>query len=105
MALGAKAAEIAENPLTGVVLRVAVLGEELTGPQHGAAVLAEQPGGTEAGADGGAAGAADSSEPGGAGWTGTAAAAGAGTAAVPAAGILLVRSRHGTGTQTTRGSA
>ncbi|KPC82485.1 von Willebrand factor A [Streptomyces sp. NRRL S-4] len=103
--LGAKAAEIAENPRIGVVLRVAVPGEELAGPQHGASVLAERPGGSEAGADGGRAGAADSSGPGGAGWTGIAAVAGAGAAALLTAGILLVRSRRGTGTQTTRGSA
>ncbi|MFJ9409058.1 VWA domain-containing protein [Streptomyces sp. NPDC101393] len=35
--LGAKAAEIARNPQIGVVLRVAVLGTEKSGPQNGAA--------------------------------------------------------------------
>ncbi|MBM7437902.1 Ca-activated chloride channel family protein [Streptomyces sp. HB132] len=103
--LGAKAAEIAENPRIGVVLRVAVLGEELAGPEHGASVLAEKPGGTEVGEDGDTEGAADSGGPGGAGWTGIAAAAGVGAVAVPTVGVLLVRSRRRTGTQTTRGSA
>ncbi|TJZ50174.1 VWA domain-containing protein [Streptomyces piniterrae] len=36
--LGAKASEIAQNPQIGVVLRVAVLGKEKTGPEAGAAV-------------------------------------------------------------------
>ncbi|MEU1487893.1 VWA domain-containing protein [Streptomyces sp. NPDC005752] len=102
--LGAKAAEIAENPRIGVVLRVAVLGEELSGPEHGAPALEEGPSGTEAGKDGDTEGAADSGGPGGAGWTGIAA-AGAGAVAVLTAGILLVRRRRRTGTQTTRGSA
>lgn len=45
MTLGAKAAEIAANPQIGVVLRVAVLGDELAGPQHGAPALAKDAGG------------------------------------------------------------
>lgn len=40
--LGARAAEIAENPQIGVVLRVSVLGDERAGPEHGAASLAEK---------------------------------------------------------------
>ncbi|MGW0782328.1 hypothetical protein [Streptomyces sp. NPDC002913] len=101
--LGAKAAGIAGNPRIGVVLRVAVLGDELTGPRHGASVREERPGGT--GHDGKTAVAADTGGTGGAGWTGIAIAAGAGAAAVPAAGLVLVRRRRRAGTQTTRGSA
>ncbi|MFJ8978994.1 VWA domain-containing protein [Streptomyces sp. NPDC102282] len=97
--LGAKAAEIAENPRIGVVLRVVVLGDELAGPQHGAAVRAES------GDHGNTAGAADSGDGGGAGWTGIATAAGAGAVVLSAAGLLLVRSRRRAGKQTTRGSA
>ncbi|MEE4420749.1 vWA domain-containing protein [Streptomyces bugieae] len=37
--LGAKAAEIAQNPRIGVVLRVAVLGKEKAGPEAGAATV------------------------------------------------------------------
>ncbi|MFJ8753809.1 VWA domain-containing protein [Streptomyces sp. NPDC102441] len=103
--LGAKAAEIAENPRIGVVLRVAVLGDELAGPEHGAEALAGKPGGTKAGNDGSTAGAADSGGTGGAGWTGIAAAGGAGAVVALIAVFLLVRSRRGAGTQTTRGSA
>ncbi|WP_405668582.1 VWA domain-containing protein [Streptomyces sp. NBC_01166] len=103
--LGARAAEIAENPRIGVVLRVAVLGDELAGPEHGAPALAQKPGGTKAGNDGSAAGAADSGGTGGAGWTGIAAAVGAGAAVALTAGFLLVRGRRRAGTQTTRGSA
>ncbi|MFC8227537.1 VWA domain-containing protein [Streptomyces sp. NPDC057287] len=97
--LGAKAAEIAENPRIGVVLRVAVLGDELAGPQHGARARAES------GDPGNPAGAADSGGGGGAGWTGIATAAGAGAVVVAISGLLLVRSRRRAGTQTTRGSA
>ncbi|WP_405698032.1 vWA domain-containing protein [Streptomyces sp. NBC_01185] len=97
--LGARAAEIAENPRIGVVLRVAVLGDELTGPQHGAPARAES------GAHGNTAGAADSGDGGGAGWTGIATVAGAGAVVLSAAGLLLVRSRRRAGRQTTRGSA
>ncbi|MFH8567653.1 VWA domain-containing protein [Streptomyces sp. NPDC017993] len=78
--LGAKAAEIAENARIGVVLRVAVLGKERTGPQAGAAAV-------KAGADADLAGpsAADGAG-GGAGW-----AAGPVVAAVSfgAGGLLL----------------
>ncbi|MFJ8882277.1 VWA domain-containing protein [Streptomyces sp. NPDC102402] len=97
--LGAEAAEIAENPRIGVVLRVAVLGSELTGPQHGA------PAAAEARRDGRTTGAADTGGTGGAGWTGIAVAAAAGAAVALIAGLLLVRSRRGASTQTTRGSA
>ncbi|MFD6277661.1 VWA domain-containing protein [Streptomyces sp. NPDC060209] len=103
--LGAKAAEIAENPRIGVVLRVAVLGNELAGPQHGASARTHEPGGTGVVDAGNTAGAADSSGTGGAGWTGIAAAAGAGAAAALIAGLLLVRSRRRADGQTTRGSA
>ncbi|MGA6170246.1 vWA domain-containing protein [Streptomyces sp. NPDC012600] len=112
--LGARAAEIAENPRIGVVLRVAVLGDELAGPQHGAPVrAAEADGGTEADRGGGGnvdkagnpAAAGDSSGAGGAGWTGIAAAAGAGALVITAGGLLFVRSRRGAAMRTTRGSA
>ncbi|WP_411081623.1 vWA domain-containing protein [Streptomyces sp. cmx-18-6] len=125
--LGARAAEIAENPRIGVVLRVAVLGDELAGPQHGAPVLGERgdggADGRESGdADGRAGGpaggeaknaddrdnlpvAGDSSGAGGAGWTGIAAAAGAGALVIVAGGLLFVRSRRRAATGTMRGSA
>ncbi|WP_405389771.1 VWA domain-containing protein [Streptomyces sp. NBC_01102] len=104
--LGAKAAEIAENPRIGVVLRVAVLGDALAGPQHGAPVLAKNDGGAKQGNSRDPAVAADSSGTGGAGWTGIATAAGAGAAAALIAGLVFVRSRRRrAGTQTTRGSA
>ncbi|MEV5156996.1 VWA domain-containing protein [Streptomyces sp. NPDC053728] len=97
--LGAKAAEIAENPRIGVVLRVAVIGDELSGPRHGAPARAA------AGQDGGTTGAADSGSTGGAGWSGIAVASGAGAVVALIAGLLLVRSRRRASTQTTRGSA
>ncbi|MET8015375.1 vWA domain-containing protein [Streptomyces decoyicus] len=52
--LGAKAAEIAQHPQIGVVLRIAVLGQEKSGPQAGApAVRAEvSPGDSGPSADG-----------------------------------------------------
>lgn len=103
--LGARAAEIAENPRIGVVLRVAVLGDELAGPQHGAPAM--KPGaGTNKKADkqGDSAVAADSDGAGGAGWTGIAAAGGAGAVMAVIAGLVFVRSRRRT-TRTTRGSA
>lgn len=102
--LGARAAEIAENPQIGVVLRVSVLGDERAGPEHGAAVLAKK---TDNRADkkGNSTAAADSDGTGGAGWTGIAAAAGAGAVVVVIAGLVFVRSRRRVATQTTRGSA
>ncbi|MGW8889642.1 vWA domain-containing protein [Streptomyces sp. NPDC055749] len=106
--LGAKAAEIAENPRIGFVLRVAVLGDELAGPQHDAPVLAgKSTGGQDGKADnqGNSAVAEDSGGAGGAGWTGIAAAAGAGAVVAVIAGLVFVRSRRGAATQTTRGSA
>nr|WP_309242427.1 MULTISPECIES: VWA domain-containing protein [unclassified Streptomyces] len=99
--LGARAAEIAENPRIGVVLRVAVLGDELAGPEHGAPVLVREGGGKGEGKNGdkrgNAAGAGDSGGAGGAGWTGIAAAAGAGALVVAAGGFLLVRRRGSRG--------
>ncbi|HEY9370288.1 vWA domain-containing protein [Streptomyces sp.] len=103
--LGARAAEIAENPQIGVVLRVAVLGEERAGPQHDAPVLDRKPTDRDD-----SPGRADSGGTGGAGWTGTAAAAAAGGAVVLIAGAVLVLVRRraatrATGTETTRRSA
>ncbi|MFF9013243.1 VWA domain-containing protein [Streptomyces sp. NPDC014870] len=86
--LGARAAEIAENPRIAMVLRIAVLGEELSGPEHGAApVAAGNPD-----KRGESAARADSGGTGGAGWT-VARTAGAGGAAVLliAGAVLLVR--------------
>ncbi|MCM2412953.1 VWA domain-containing protein [Streptomyces sp. RKAG290] len=106
--LGARAAEIAENPQIGLVLRVSVLGAERTGPQHGAPVRA---GGSGGGADkdadkkGDSSASADSGGTGGAGWTGIAAAAGAAVMAVPVAVFVYVRSRRRAAARTTRGSA
>ncbi|MFH9213432.1 hypothetical protein ACIQJ8_10730 [Streptomyces globisporus] len=91
--LGAQAAEIAENPRIGVVLRVAVLGDELAGPEHGAPVLAREGEGKNADKRGNPAVAGDSGGAGGAGWTGIAAAAGSGALVVVAGGFLLVRRR------------
>ncbi|MER6995379.1 VWA domain-containing protein [Streptomyces sp. NPDC000410] len=100
--LGAQAAEIAENPQIGVVLRVAVLGEERAGPQHDAPVLAKK-----GDKQGDSASRADSDGTGGAGWTGTAIAAAAGGAVVLIAGLVLVvvRTRRGAPRDMTRGSA
>ncbi|MFD9221632.1 VWA domain-containing protein [Streptomyces sp. NPDC060064] len=102
--LGAKAAEIAENPHIGVVVRVAVLGDELAGPQHDAPALAR-----ETDKQGDSAARADSEGAAGAGWTGTAAAAAAGGAVILIAILVLVlarrRSATGTATDTTRRSA
>ncbi|MCX5141454.1 MULTISPECIES: VWA domain-containing protein [unclassified Streptomyces] len=106
--LGAQAAEIAENPQIGLVLRVSVLGEARTGPEHGAPAAAGKAGG-EAGQDadkrGDSIASADSGGAGGAGWTGIAAAAGAGVMAVLVAVFVYVRSRRGSAARTTRGSA
>lgn len=87
--LGAKAAEIAENPQIGVVLRVAVMGDELAGPQHNAPVLANK-----ADKKGDSAARADSEATGGAGWTGTTIAAAAGGAVILIAGLVLVLVRR-----------
>ncbi|MFG2641017.1 VWA domain-containing protein [Streptomyces sp. NPDC048370] len=101
--LGAEAAEIAENPRIAMVLRIAVLGEELTGPEHGAAPVAvagkpDKRGETSAHADSGGAG--------GAGWTVTEVAAAGGAAVVLIAGavFLVRRVRGGTATDTRRGA-
>ncbi|MFI6058599.1 hypothetical protein [Streptomyces sp. NPDC051286] len=107
MTLGAQTAEIAENARIGVVLRVAVLGDEQAGPEHHAAVLARKPDrgeGRRTDKKGISAAAGDSGGTGGAGWTGVAAAARAG-AMVVTAGLVFVRSRRRSATQTTRGSA
>nr|WP_187285396.1 VWA domain-containing protein [Streptomyces sp. or43] len=96
--LGARAAEIAENPRIGMVLRVSVLGDERAGPEHGApAVKEDKAGDSTASADSGGAG--------GAGWTGIAAAAGAAVMAALVAVFVYVRSRRGSAARTTRGSA
>ncbi|MFI1394468.1 VWA domain-containing protein [Streptomyces sp. NPDC020681] len=100
--LGAKAAEIAENPQIGVVLRVAVLGRELAGPQHDAPPAAQQAD-NKADNKGDSAARADSGANGGAGWSGTVIAATAGGAVILIAGLalVLVRRRSG-GTATSR---
>ncbi|WNI26942.1 VWA domain-containing protein [Streptomyces sp. ITFR-16] len=114
--LGAHAAEIAENPQIGVVLRVSVLGEERAGPQYGAPAAGKPGGSAHGGADDNAddkAGdkddslaAADSGGAGGAGWT-VIAAAGAGAAVMAAvlAVFVYVRGRRGAAARMTRGSA
>ncbi|MEU6015473.1 hypothetical protein ABZ826_15875 [Streptomyces sp. NPDC047515] len=98
--LGAHAADIAENPQIGVVVRVSVLGDELTGPEHNAPVAAKK-----VDKSGNSIRAADSGGTGGAGWTGIAAAAGAGAVVVVIAGLVFLRGRRGRAGQTTRGSA
>ncbi|MFF9568599.1 VWA domain-containing protein [Streptomyces sp. NPDC014685] len=98
--LGAQAAEIAENPQIGLVLRVSVLGDELAGPEHNAPVAAKK-----SDKEGNSTGVGDSSGTGGAGWTGIAAAVGAGAAVVVAVGFVFVRGRRGRAARTTRGSA
>ncbi len=109
--LGARAAEIAENPRIGLVLRVSVLGAERTGPQHGAPVVAGSGGGSgkatgkDADKKGESTASADSGGAGGAGWTGIAAAAGAAVMAVLIAVFVCVRNRRGAAARTTRGSA
>ncbi|MEU3224556.1 VWA domain-containing protein [Streptomyces sp. NPDC006976] len=110
--LGAHVAEIAENPEIGVVLRVAVLGEERTGPGHDAPAVAGKPGSgdgkKDAGADkaGDSAASADSEGAGEAGWA-VVAAAGAGAAAMAAvlAVFVYVRGRRRAAAGMTRGSA
>ncbi|WP_328673882.1 VWA domain-containing protein [Streptomyces sp. NBC_00322] len=87
--LGAKAAEIAENPQIGVVLRVAVLGDELAGPQHDAPLLAKK-----GDKQGDSAAREDSQAAAGAGWSGTATAAAAGCAVVVIVGLVLVLVRR-----------
>ena len=103
--LGAKAAEIAENPQIGVVLRVAVIGDELAGPQHDAPALAQGDGATGNKADntGDAASRADSRADGGAGWSPIAIAAVAGGAVnlIAALVLVLARRRPATTTDTT----
>ncbi|TXS57778.1 VWA domain-containing protein [Streptomyces sp. t39] len=91
--LGAKAAEIARNARIAVVLRVAVLGDELAGPQHDAPVRAG--GGAGAGDNRGDSAAGRDSAPGaGAGWSGAAQAAAVGGGAVLAATVLAVLLRR-----------
>ncbi|WP_329118488.1 vWA domain-containing protein [Streptomyces sp. NBC_01353] len=99
--LGAEAAEIARNPQIAMVLRIAVLGEELTGPEHGAAPVA---GKTDK--QGESSAHADSGGTGGAGWTVTGAAGAAGGAVVLIAAAVFVvkRVRGGTATDTRRGA-
>ncbi|MFK0101259.1 VWA domain-containing protein [Streptomyces sp. NPDC091040] len=111
--LGARAAEIAENPEIGVVLRVAVLGEERSGPGRDAPAVTGPEGGKTGGAEGAgadkrgdSAAAADSGGAGGAGWA-VVAAAGAGAAAMAAvlAVFVYVRGRRRAAVRMTRGSA
>ncbi|MDT9690850.1 VWA domain-containing protein [Streptomyces sp. P9(2023)] len=109
--LGAQAAEIAENPRIAMVLRIAVIGEELSGPAHGAASVAAAGNPDKRGESSVA---ADSGGTGGAGWTVTEAAAAGGAAVVLIAGVVfLVRrvrggaqggARGGTATDTRRGA-
>ncbi|WP_250302362.1 VWA domain-containing protein [Streptomyces sp. A 4/2] len=106
--LGAKAAEIAANPQIGVVLRVAVLGDELAGPQHGAPALAKDAGGQGAAGRGqDSAARADSGASAGAGWSGTKTVAAVGGGAVVVAviaGAVFVRGRRRVAARTTRGN-
>ncbi|MFE6490280.1 VWA domain-containing protein [Streptomyces sp. NPDC057748] len=102
--LGARAADIARNPQVGVVLRVSVLGDELSGPQHNAPVAAKKAD-KKADKKGNPISAGDSGGTGGAGWNGIEAAAGAGAVVVVIAGLVFVRGRRGRAAQTTRGSA
>lgn len=99
--LGAQAAEIAESPRIGLVLRVSVLGDERTGPEHGAPAAKAENGDKK----GDSIASADSGGAGGAGWTGIAAAAGAAVMAALVAVFVYVRSRRGAAARTTRGSA
>ncbi|MFF3689303.1 VWA domain-containing protein [Streptomyces sp. NPDC002187] len=101
--LGAKAAEIAENPEIGVVLRVAVLGDELAGPQHDAPVLADDGDKGAADADdkkGDSPTGADSGAAEGAGWSGMVIAAAVGGGAVLIAGAVFVLARRRTAAAT-----
>ncbi|MEV3989707.1 hypothetical protein AB0J57_12465 [Streptomyces sp. NPDC049837] len=83
--LGAEAAEIARHARVGVVLRVAVLGDEVAGPQHGAPAVEKRHD---------SAGRADSDGTVGAGWTGPVVAAAVGGAVVLIAGAVLVLVRR-----------
>ncbi|MEV5657337.1 VWA domain-containing protein [Streptomyces sp. NPDC052291] len=111
--LGARAAEIAENPEIGVVLRVAVLGQERSGPGRDAPAVTGTPDGKTGGAHGpGAdkggesAASADSGGTGGAGWAVVATAgAGAAAMAVVLAVFVYVRGRRAAAAGMTRGSA
>lgn len=98
--LGARPAGIAENPQTGVVLRVSVLDDEPAGPERRAPAAAKK-----ADKQGNSITVEDSSGTGGAGWTGIAAAAGAGAVVLVIAGLVFVRGRRGRAVRTTRGSA
>ncbi|SCD72914.1 Ca-activated chloride channel family protein [Streptomyces sp. Termitarium-T10T-6] len=81
--------------------RLAPVGAEPAGAEHGAPVLVREGEGEGEGKNrdkrGNAAGAGDSGGAGGAGWTGIAAAAGAGALVVAAGGFLLVRRRGSRG--------
>ncbi|MGW7416248.1 vWA domain-containing protein [Streptomyces sp. NPDC054863] len=104
VSLGAKTAEIAENPQIGVVLRVAVLGDERSGPQHDAP-LAKGRADRAPGPSGESVPRADSAGAGGAGWSGTAIAAVAGGTVVVVAGAVLLAMRRRTAANTTRGGS
>ncbi|MFP8960523.1 vWA domain-containing protein [Streptomyces nanhaiensis] len=88
------AAELAENVAVGFVLRVAVIGEEKAGPEHGAPAVRERDGERDGGARRQEAGAArDGSDPGGAGWSGPAVAAAAEAATLLAIALAAVYTR------------
>lgn len=103
--LGAKAAEIAENPRIGVVLRVSVLGRELAGPQQGAPALSKDTSrpGAAGNSTADSAAHADSGVTGGAGWAVTAAAVGGGIVVIVLVAVL-VRGRRRAAARNTRGS-
>ncbi|SFL19717.1 vWA domain-containing protein [Streptomyces pini] len=89
------AAELAENVAVGFVLRVAVIGEERTGPEHGAPAVRERGGDRDGGQtrkETEAAG--DGSGPGGAGWSGPAVAAAAGAVTALAIALAAVYTRY-----------
>ncbi|GAA3628750.1 VWA domain-containing protein [Streptomyces chitinivorans] len=89
------AAELAENVAVGFVLRVAVIGEEKAGPEHGAPAVRERDGGHDAVDTREEAGAArDGSGPGGAGWSGPAVAAAAGAVTALAIALAAVCTRY-----------
>ncbi|PGH49407.1 VWA domain-containing protein [Streptomyces sp. Ru87] len=105
--LGAEAAGFAENPQIGVVLRVAVLGTEKTGPEHGAPAVRAADSGTGAAAGTAAGDGQRDGDGGGLSGPLLAAAAG-GTGILLAAGlaVFLLRSRRRRGAaQSTRGDS
>ncbi|WP_141743986.1 hypothetical protein [Streptomyces sp. EN23] len=100
--LRARAAEIAEKPRSGVLLRGRRPRRRVGGPRARCAGPGREGEGRNRGKRGNAAVAGDSGGAGGAGWTGIAAAAGAGALVATAGGFLLVR-RRGRGSRGRRG--